>query len=142
MEGYAKLASLMGANPEVAIFRRFGAMNAENVLYLQAELVALEIELKRCAHQIASSDDTHWKRYLRCWVFPRVSDETNSTDNEAIVKHKQTVFQMRTKLKEYSKIKSDMTRPHPPRLICMEAVLRYYRRGTFEPSSAFRSSEA
>ena len=34
MEGYAKIACLMGEFPEVAIFRRFGALNAQNLLCL------------------------------------------------------------------------------------------------------------
>ncbi|ORY03151.1 hypothetical protein BCR34DRAFT_573714 [Clohesyomyces aquaticus] len=48
MNGYSKLASLMGPNPEVAIFRRFSTLNAQNLLYLQAELVHLEERLKKC----------------------------------------------------------------------------------------------
>jgi hypothetical protein len=47
--GYAQLASLMGAHPEVAVFRRFGALNAQNLLYLQAELTHLELELRSTA---------------------------------------------------------------------------------------------
>jgi hypothetical protein len=42
VNGYPKLARHMGASPEIAIFRRFGALNAQNLLYLQAELVHLE----------------------------------------------------------------------------------------------------
>jgi hypothetical protein len=47
MEGYPKLSRLMAFYPEVAIFRRFGALNAENLLYLQAELQDLEIALQK-----------------------------------------------------------------------------------------------
>jgi hypothetical protein len=43
--GYTKLASVMGKNPELAIFRRFSALNAKNLLYLQAEHVNLEARL-------------------------------------------------------------------------------------------------
>jgi hypothetical protein len=39
--GYTKLAIQMGQYSEMAIFRRFGALNAQNLLYLQAELVQL-----------------------------------------------------------------------------------------------------
>ena len=41
--GYYRLAELMG---EYATFRRFGQVQSLNLLYLQAELVMLEIELK------------------------------------------------------------------------------------------------
>ena len=45
VEGYPKLAGYITSLPEVAIFRRFGAMNARNLLYLQAELTDLEAAL-------------------------------------------------------------------------------------------------
>lgn len=41
------LAAQIEQQPEMAIFRRFGALNAENLLYLQAELVHLEEELQK-----------------------------------------------------------------------------------------------
>ena len=37
-KGYAKLSSLMSTDSEFAIFRKFGALNAQNLLYYQAEL--------------------------------------------------------------------------------------------------------
>jgi len=40
--GYEGLAQFMGVYPELAIFRRFGALNLQNVLFLQAEITALE----------------------------------------------------------------------------------------------------
>ena len=46
VRGYPKLAGQMGLRPEVAIFRRFGALNAENLLYFQAELALLERDLQ------------------------------------------------------------------------------------------------
>jgi hypothetical protein len=48
--GYTALASWMGKFPEAAVFRRFSALNAKNLLYLQAELIQLEIEYEtKCA---------------------------------------------------------------------------------------------
>lgn len=46
MNGYEKLAGLMTKHAEVATFQRFDFLNTLNLLYLQAELVHLEIELK------------------------------------------------------------------------------------------------
>jgi hypothetical protein len=46
IKGYPKLAGYMGLAPEIAMFRRFGALNARNILYLQSELVVLEARLK------------------------------------------------------------------------------------------------
>ncbi|KAI9863298.1 MAG: hypothetical protein M1813_003740 [Trichoglossum hirsutum] len=46
MDGYDKLAAFMGDHHEMLILRRFSMLNAKNLLYLQAELVNLEAELK------------------------------------------------------------------------------------------------
>ncbi|KAF1968941.1 hypothetical protein BU23DRAFT_655120 [Bimuria novae-zelandiae CBS 107.79] len=43
--GYPKLAGQMGLIPETQIFRSFSALNARNLLYLQAELEVLEKRL-------------------------------------------------------------------------------------------------
>lgn len=44
--GYPKLAERMAIAPEIAVFRRFGFLNKLNLLYLQAELMDIEEELK------------------------------------------------------------------------------------------------
>ena len=59
--GYHKLASLMGPNPDVAIFRRFGALNMLNLMSLQVELVDLEAQLSDIAREDDTSDDTNRK---------------------------------------------------------------------------------
>jgi hypothetical protein len=33
MEGYAKLSSLMSTDAEFTVYRKFGALNAQNLLY-------------------------------------------------------------------------------------------------------------
>jgi hypothetical protein len=33
----------MGSHPELAIFRRFGALNLQNILFMQAEIAGLEV---------------------------------------------------------------------------------------------------
>ena len=42
---YEELSTLMGTNPELAIFRRFGAFNLRNILSLQAEISYIDHEL-------------------------------------------------------------------------------------------------
>lgn len=44
--GYPKLAERMSIAPETAVFRRFGFLNTLNLLYLQAELMDIEDQLK------------------------------------------------------------------------------------------------
>ncbi|KAF6234304.1 hypothetical protein HO173_007498 [Letharia columbiana] len=102
MEGYAKLASLMGANPEVAILRRFGAMNAQNLLYFQAELVALEDDLRYYADQDSASDDLDRKLYSECWDYLSKSDDKSSGSDERAGQQWRTMLRIREKLKEYN----------------------------------------
>jgi hypothetical protein len=45
VDGYPKLAHVIGRNPEYAIVRRFTTLDVKLLLYLQAELVQLEHEL-------------------------------------------------------------------------------------------------
>ena len=54
MEGYAKLAQLMGTFDDFAIFRSFKALNYQNLLYLQAEIIHLDEELRELAQRDAS----------------------------------------------------------------------------------------
>ena len=49
MDGYWKIADLMGSHTEFAIFRRFRSLNMQNLLYLQAEIIHLEEELVELA---------------------------------------------------------------------------------------------
>lgn len=46
MSGYQKLAELMTKHSEAATFKRFDFLNTLNILYMQAELVHLEEELR------------------------------------------------------------------------------------------------
>ena len=110
MEGYAKLGSLMGAHSEFAIVRRFGSLNAENLLYLQAELVSLEHDLR-----IAQAEDNHSNhpdraRYSRDWY--SLSRSINANDDlgpsesrpkdRGREKQWKIILQIREKLKDYS----------------------------------------
>ena len=46
MTGYQKLADIMTKHAQVATFQRFDFLNTLNILYLQAELVRLEHDLR------------------------------------------------------------------------------------------------
>jgi hypothetical protein len=65
--GYDRLASFMGFYLEAAIFRRFATLNAKNILYLQAELFALEQELEKAAKADTQSLSNNRQRYAREW---------------------------------------------------------------------------
>ena len=88
----------MGANPETAIFRRFGPLNALNLLYLQAELVDLENSLSNQAKEDEESGHFERSLYSRDW---RTLSESSTVD---IGNPSQwsTVLRLREKLDEYS----------------------------------------
>ena len=96
MEGYAKIASRIAVHPELGIYRRFAALNAQNILYLQAELHGLEHELKLYATEdAAASSDGARKLYSRDWQ--TLAESTNDDRRQW-----NTMCRIRTKLKEYS----------------------------------------
>lgn len=100
-EGYRKLASLIGAHPRMGMYRRFGELNALNALYLQAELIELEDELKFQAVRDMKSDCDGAKTYSRDWFTlsrPIVRQNEHSTCNPQW----RTMLNIREKLREYS----------------------------------------
>lgn len=100
MEGYAKIASRIAAHPELGIYRRFAALNARNILYLQAELHGLEHELEQCAAEDAAvANDETRKLYSRDWqtLAESIDDDRRQWN---------IICRIRVKLKEYSKSKA------------------------------------
>ena len=65
--GYLKLSVFQSKFPEVAIFRRFAALNAQNILYMQAELSHLELELKEIITEDSRSGDSERRAYTQDW---------------------------------------------------------------------------
>jgi len=68
-DGYPRLAQEMGKIPERMILRRFGALNAQSLLYYQAELTQLEaeyreLERRNCAYELSTGrlmrSSTNW----------------------------------------------------------------------------------
>ena len=100
MKGYARLALLMGDYPEVAIFRRFSVLSAQNLLYLQAELRDLEVDLRRYAEEDDNSAHRDRKVYSLDWFALKQSCE-DFADEGNDGRQWQTVLALRSKLEEY-----------------------------------------
>jgi hypothetical protein len=99
MEGYAKVAQLMGTHTEFAMFRRFKGLNMRNLLYLQAEITHLEAELQR----LATVDAKHRDREHHAHDWWSLSQGEGEGDMEQW----ETVLDIREKLEKYSmKIKA------------------------------------
>lgn len=70
MEGYEKLAQLMGnshTDGHFLIFQKFEHLSAQNLLYLQAEIVNLQETLAGLAKEDAESEDPERQVYSRDW---------------------------------------------------------------------------
>jgi hypothetical protein len=81
--GYPRLAAHIERNSHSAIYHRFTALNAQNVLYLQAELTELEMRLQR--QQVVDHHSTkgHKGHYAVnwCWLESSADDgDTNQLD--------------------------------------------------------------
>jgi len=94
IEGYEKVAQLMGVHYEFAIFRRFRALNMQNLLYLQAEIIHLEEELR----EMARRDVRHGNRQNHAHDWWSLSNGVGEEDTEQWRK----VLEIREKLEKYS----------------------------------------
>jgi len=99
MEGYAKIANLMGHHQELAIFRRFSVLNFQNLLYLQAKLTYLEGDLRKLA-QCDAAEPSRRFYSKEWWSLARAGG--NGTERAQWKK----VLQIRKTLREYSTILS------------------------------------
>lgn len=98
--GYPALAARMSLIPEIAIFRRFGSANAQNLLYLQAEILHLENSLRHLQIRDSKSRDqrTAWHA-VDWWHMAHSSDQDRNDEQWKLVQ------ELRQKLREYSKFK-------------------------------------
>ncbi|KAF7591690.1 hypothetical protein BBP40_001198 [Aspergillus hancockii] len=64
-EGYDKVAALMTLEPGSSIFRRFSRLNLKNLLYLQAELGGIEIDLQEIIEEdkLSGSEEKRYYPY-------------------------------------------------------------------------------
>jgi hypothetical protein len=111
MEGYAHIAAQSSRHPELGIYRRFGALNSQSLLYLQAEIHALEADLRTYAEEdAAQAKDSARSKYARNW-----HKLANSPGDDR--RQWNTMCAIREKLKEYNEL-----------LIQQAQVARCYRK--------------
>jgi hypothetical protein len=109
--GYPKLAAKIEILPEIAIFRRFGALNAQNLLYYQAELTYLERKLKLQQSKDSQYGNGNERSYAVDWFWLENSKVQESAPQLDLI------LRIRKVLKEYSKLFSSKS------LLCMLMVL-------------------
>lgn len=96
--GYPRLAERIAVKPETGIFRRFDALNARNLLYLQAELCILEKALQE--QEERDKKDKKGKRSefatdFQCLLEAPLNEGRRQLD---------LIEKMRKKLKQYSEL--------------------------------------
>jgi hypothetical protein len=97
MEGYARLGDRSGRRAELLIHRRFAAIQAQNILYLQAEIHELESDLREIEQENAKATPGNPRsQYARNW-------HRLSTARDADRAQWNTFCLLREKLKEYNK---------------------------------------
>jgi len=97
MAGYSRLAALMRNRHDLAIFRQFSDLNVKNLLYMQGELVRLEVELEMMASENKNSRDLEkadFEKSVTTMIGPHRAEDGH--------KHWAKVLEIREKLKDYS----------------------------------------
>ena len=105
VEGYPKLACHIGKYAQSAIYRRFGSLNSQNILYMQAELAHLEKSLRKVEAEDSAIPEGNRSKYSKDWYWLK---------NYAAVEHSkqwETVLTIRQKLKDYSLFQTTIMRP-------------------------------
>ncbi|KAI1413409.1 hypothetical protein F5Y13DRAFT_189317 [Hypoxylon sp. FL1857] len=119
--GYERLAGYMSRHPELGIFRRFGALGHQNLLYLQAEIARVEVRLRVVQERDRNSDDEERKRYGQAWAALSESGESegsSETDREQydlIMLLRELMNQYQTALYNHKQMLS-LRSPHPKQL--------------------------
>jgi hypothetical protein len=98
VRGYPRLAGEIEIRPELAIFRRFGSLNAENLLYFQGELTLLERDLQKQQLEDSRSGHPRKSKYALSWYQLGTSEDDG--DNSQL----QLVYRVRETLRQYSKL--------------------------------------
>ena len=94
--GYPKLADYVALEPQSAIFKRFGALNAENLFYMQAEIAGLEEELREIVANDTNSRDPKVQKFSQSWRILQAARENSA--------QWQKRMEIRARLKEYSEL--------------------------------------
>ncbi|KAK0654787.1 hypothetical protein B0T16DRAFT_319657 [Cercophora newfieldiana] len=116
--GYDTLGSFMSSFPETAIFRRFGALSAQDLLLRQAELADLEEELRFYQQEDRDSRHVDRERYAVSWDTLKQSVDEDAKDGNDSSQLK-TLLIIREKLKDYQdalirhRQTADLQRPVP-----------------------------
>jgi hypothetical protein len=106
LEGYAELAEFIASDNDFLLFRKFSALGARNLLYLQAEVQVLEAQLTQLDEDdridIINAQDVSEKikvdRFARDWDF-MIRNAQDESGRQA--KKLKIILQIRQAMKDY-----------------------------------------
>lgn len=96
-KGYEKLALLMTSDPDLAIFRTFGALNVQNLLYYQAELLQRWEWLRKTANHDRNSEDPINRTFAENCFYLKYAEKGTT-------RQWRKILEIRKLLKEYSAV--------------------------------------
>jgi hypothetical protein len=125
--GYPKLAAMMELQPKLAIYRQFGALNAQNLLYYQGELIDLQEQLRKQQWEDDRSQHEKRKEYASAWY--RLQESKDDSDAEQL----DIVLKIRKLLKEYSELRNNVKHkleysPRPDTALIQQHTIHSYRK--------------
>jgi hypothetical protein len=94
--GYPRLCERIAVKPETGIYRRFDALNARHLLYLQAELCILERRLRQ--QEVRDKKDGTGKRSEYAVDYESMLEEPRNQTKTQL----EMIQQMHDKLNQYS----------------------------------------
>lgn len=100
-KGYSKIASFMQEHPEDVIVRRFAALNLQNILYLQAEVINLQRDIEKLEADNNSSGEEDRPDFAFDWYSLAHMHSTPGAGEQW-----EKWLQLRKALKEYSQFVS------------------------------------
>ena len=99
--GYDRLGRLMGRYGEMSMFRRFGALSAENLLHLQSELQGLEQDLLAQQDRDRNSSHPDRRKYHRSLAQVQLSGDIDKIENGNDPRQLQLLREIDEKLTRY-----------------------------------------
>lgn len=100
ISGYPSIGARMATVPHLAMFRSFSALSNQSLLYMQAELVALERQLRTLEVEDSRSGNAHEKKFA--------SDFEWLALEEGALQY-QTVLRIQEKIKAYREMVQSRT---------------------------------
>jgi hypothetical protein len=109
--GYPRLADEIGRQPELGIYRKFPALNAQDLLYMQAEIIELEWQLRHTEKEDSECNDEWRPRYSEdWWILENAARLEGYHEDHPSLKQRNLFQRLRPLLAQYSKCFSIMSR--------------------------------